>query len=41
MASQVEQVTVRRAAVGSFAPRSAGAQAFAQLWQAIERRLAA
>ena len=41
MASQVEQVTVRRAAVGSFAPRSSGAQAFAQLWQAIERRLAA
>lgn len=41
MASQVEQVTVRRAAVGGFAPRSAGAQAFALLWQAIERRLAA
>jgi cellulose biosynthesis protein BcsQ len=41
MASQVEQVTVRREAVGSFAPRSAGAQAFASLWQAIERRLAA
>ncbi|QBM76385.1 ParA family protein [Sphingomonas sp. AAP5] len=41
MASQVEQVTVRGEAVGSFAPRSAGAQAFASLWQAIERRLAA
>lgn len=41
MASQIEQVTTRRAAVGAFAPRSAGAQAFAGLWQAIERRLAA
>ena len=41
MASLIEQVTTRRAAVGSFAARSAGAQAFAQLWQAIERRLAA
>lgn len=41
MASAIEQVTARRAAVGAFAPRSAGAQAFAQLWQAIERRLAA
>lgn len=40
MASLVEQVTARRAPVGSFAPRSAGAQAFSQLWQAIERRLA-
>ncbi|WP_029623767.1 ParA family protein [Sphingomonas sp. PAMC 26617] len=41
MASLIEQVTTRRAAVGSFAPRSAGAMAFAQLWQAIERRLVA
>jgi cellulose biosynthesis protein BcsQ len=41
MASAIEQVTARRAAVGAFAPRSAGAQAFAQLWQAIERRLTA
>ena len=41
MASLIEQVTTRRASVGSFAARSAGAQAFAQLWQAIERRLAA
>ncbi len=41
MASLIEQVTTRRAAVGSFAPRSAGAAAFAQLWQAIERRLVA
>ncbi|MDR6847351.1 cellulose biosynthesis protein BcsQ [Sphingomonas sp. BE270] len=41
MASLIEQVTARRAPVGSFAARSAGAQAFAHLWQAIERRLAA
>ena len=41
MASLIEQVTARRAPVGTFAARSAGAQAFAQLWQAIERRLAA
>ncbi|MBB4101268.1 AAA family ATPase [Sphingomonas kyeonggiensis] len=40
MASIVESMSVRRAAVGSFAPRSPGAQAFATLWQAIERRLA-
>lgn len=41
MASLIEQVAARRAPVGSFAPRSAGANAFAQLWQAIERRIAA
>lgn len=40
MASVVEAMTVHRAAVGSFAPRTAGARAFADLWQAIERRLA-
>jgi chromosome partitioning protein len=40
MASLIEQVTARRAPVGSFAARSTGAQAFAQLWQAIERRIA-
>lgn len=40
MASVIEQVTVRRLPVGSFAGRSAGAQAFAQLWLAIERRIA-
>lgn len=40
MASIVEAMTVRRAAVGSFAPRTAGAKAFTDLWQAIERRLA-
>ncbi len=41
MASLIEQVTARRAPVGSFAAKSAGAQAFARLWQAIERRIAA
>ena len=41
MASLIEQVTARRAPVGTFAAKSAGAQAFAALWQAIERRLAA
>lgn len=41
MASQIEQVAARRAPVGAFAPRSVGAQAFGQLWQAIERRLIA
>jgi chromosome partitioning protein len=40
MASTVEAMTVRRAPVASFAGRSAAAQAFAMLWQAIERRLA-
>lgn len=41
MASVIEQVTVRRAPVGSFAAKSAGSQAFAALWQAIEKRLSA
>lgn len=41
MASIVEAMSVRRMAVGAFAPRTPGAQAFADLWQAIERRLAA
>jgi chromosome partitioning protein len=41
MASIIEAMSVRRAALGSFAPRTAGARAFADLWQAIERRLAA
>jgi hypothetical protein len=36
----VETMTVRRRPLGSFAPRSPAAQAFAALWQAIERRLA-
>lgn len=40
MASLVEAMGTHRAPVGSYARRSAGAQAFAQLWQAIEHRLA-
>ena len=40
MASIIETMTVRRAPLATFAPRSPGAQAFAELWQAIERRLA-
>ena len=40
MASIVESMAVRRAPVGSFAGRSVGAQAFADLWSAIEYRLA-
>ncbi len=41
MASVVESMAVRRAPVGSFAARSAGGQAFTELWQAIEKRLSA
>jgi len=40
MASIVEAMAVRRMAVGGYAGRTASAQAFAGLWQAIERRLA-
>jgi hypothetical protein len=40
MASVVETMAVRRAPVGAFAAKSAGGQAFAQLWQVIEKRLA-
>ncbi len=40
MASIVEAVAVRRAPVGAFAPRSAAARAFNELWQAIEQALA-
>jgi cellulose biosynthesis protein BcsQ len=39
MASIVEAMAVRRMAVGGYAGRTTGAQAFANLWQAIERRL--
>lgn len=39
-ASIIEAMTERRQPVGAFSPRSPGAQAFATLWQAIERRLA-
>lgn len=40
MASVIETMAVRRAPVGSFAGRTVAAQAFAALWQAIEKRLA-
>ncbi|PCD03920.1 chromosome partitioning protein ParA [Sphingomonas spermidinifaciens] len=40
MASMVETMAARRAPVGSFAPKSAAARAFGELWQAVERRLA-
>jgi cellulose biosynthesis protein BcsQ len=40
MASGIEAMAVRRAPVGTYAPRSAGTKAFAALWQAIERRIA-
>lgn len=40
MASVIEQMAVKRAPVGSFAARTPGAQAFAALWQAVEKRLA-
>lgn len=40
LASAVEQCAVERKPVGAFAPRSAAARAMAQLWTAIERKLA-
>ncbi len=39
MASVIEQMAARRAPVGSFAGKSAAGTAFAQTWQAIEKRL--
>ncbi|PTQ61141.1 cellulose biosynthesis protein BcsQ [Sphingomonas aurantiaca] len=41
MASGIESMAVKRAPVGVFAPRSAAAQAFAELWRRIELRLSA
>lgn len=41
MASVVEAMTVHRLPVGAFAGRTAGAKAFAELWQTVERKLAA
>jgi cellulose biosynthesis protein BcsQ len=40
MASGIESMAIRRAPVGVFAPRSAAAQAFAELWRRIEHTLA-
>lgn len=39
MASAAETMSVRRAPLGAFAPRSPAAQAFATLWGGIERKL--
>lgn len=41
LASAVEQCAVERKPVGAFAPRSPAARSIAQLWTAIERKLAA
>ena len=41
LASAVEQCAVERKPVGAFAPRSPASRAIAQLWTAIERKLAA
>ena len=40
LASAVEQCAVEQKPVGAFAPRSPATRAFAQLWTAIERKLA-
>lgn len=40
MASAIEQSADIQAPVGSFAARSAGAEAFAALWQGIDRKIA-
>lgn len=40
LASAIEQCAVRQAPVGSFAPSSPAARGFAQLWTAVERKLA-
>jgi cellulose biosynthesis protein BcsQ len=40
LASAIEQGAVRQEPVAEFAPRSPAARAFAQLWTAIERKLA-
>jgi len=40
MSSQIESMTVTRAPVGAFAPRSTAAAAFDGLWRTIEHRLA-
>lgn len=40
LASAIEQCAVERQPVGAFAPRSPASRAFAQLWTAIERRIA-
>lgn len=39
MASAIESMSVRRAPIGTFAKRSVGAEAFGELWRAVELRL--
>lgn len=41
MASAVEQMSVRQQPIGTFASSSPAAQAFAGLWQAVEKKLSA
>ena len=40
LVSAIEQCAVQRRPVGAFAPHSPAAQAFARLWEGIERKLA-
>ncbi|MEL7199530.1 MAG: ParA family protein [Pseudomonadota bacterium] len=40
LASAIEQCAIERKPVGAFAPRSVAGRGFAQLWTAIERKLA-
>lgn len=39
MASAIEQMTVKRAPLGEYAPSSTAAESYAALWAAIEKRL--
>ena len=41
MASDAESAAADQAPIGAFAPRSAAALAFAEVWRVVERRLAA
>ena len=41
MASAVEQMAVRRAPIGAFAPTSPAAAAFTGVWRGVEKKLAA
>ncbi len=40
MASAVEQMAIRRAPVGEYAPRSPAGEAFSALWRGVEKKLA-
>jgi chromosome partitioning protein len=39
MASAIEQMAVRRAPLGTFAPNSPSAAGFNNIWSAVEKRL--